>query len=378
MKQAQQKEATKAPRKLCLASLTVGTALAGIAGTAMLIDLRNNQAFGAKISPELGLVMALAAVALTALPAAAALLGRWDWRLKYGTAFAVTLTVLAAVSAYSEKQGAEILARQGAGDAYRQAQANAEAARKELAEANAEAATIAETATVADLEALVAHHRGLAQTEANDRGGRGKLAKGHEEAVEVALARVPAARAKAATTARATAAQARLDRAQGEIKAGPAEVSMLATVIAGRIGQAPEEIARAIALGTTLASIAVTLIMALLAEQATTLIMQGFGMSAVANGHQKPQEAATAPKRVEPFSLTAEQRLAMFIGQALRREGETTAGQLYETFSEWWRVNAPGELIPSHVALSRALEAAGITKERRAGKVRYQAMAAVH
>ena len=55
---------------------------------------------------------------MTTLPTAAALLGRW--RLTYGTVFAVLLTVLAAVSAYSEKQGAEILARQRAGDAYRE------------------------------------------------------------------------------------------------------------------------------------------------------------------------------------------------------------------------------------------------------------------
>src|SRR5262245_32065279 len=109
-----QKEATPA-RKLCWGSLGVGLVLAGIGAAAMTIDFRNNHAFGAKISPEMGAVLGLAALALTALPAAAALLGRWDWRLTAGTVFATVLTVVAAISAYTERQGAEILARQGAG-----------------------------------------------------------------------------------------------------------------------------------------------------------------------------------------------------------------------------------------------------------------------
>ena len=176
------KDALSSKPKRCYGSLGVGLVLAGIAATAMTVDLRNNYGFGVKISPELGMVMGLAAIALTALPAAAALLARWDWRLKAGTAFAIFLTVVAAISAYSEKQGHEILARQSAGDAYRQARIDADAARRDVAEAKAKADSIGETASVGDLREIVRHERELAQREISDRGGRGNLAKKHEEA----------------------------------------------------------------------------------------------------------------------------------------------------------------------------------------------------
>jgi hypothetical protein len=375
MKQAQMQEAPLAKRKLCLASLAAGAIGIALAAWALKIDAMNNFHLGAQFSPEAAQGMIMAAIGVGVIPILAVLNG-WEKWLRITWTFAVALTIIAAVASYMDRQGTEISAKQGAHDRYQQAQADAVAARKELAEAKAQADAIAEAASVEDLQAMVARHRELAQTEAKDRGGRGKLAKAHEDAEQAALARVPAARAKAAAIDRAKQAQARLDAAQGETKAGPVNQNPLAIAIATATGQAPEDAARLMASVISFILIAMTVTMGMLVDASAKLMRKGLGFGEP--GRQEPQEVARAPKPVEPVILTPEQRLAVFIGQTLRREGETTAGQLYEAFSEWWRVNAPGELIPSQVALSRALEAAGIAKERRAGKVRYQAVAAVH
>lgn len=331
-------ETTK--RQYCFGSLAVGAVLATMGVAAMRIDLINNYEFGTKISHELGLAMALAAIAVTALPSAAALLGKWDRLLRVGTAMAVLLTVLAAISAYAEKQGAEILARQGAGDAYKQAQADVAAARKAIEEGNAEAKAITETATVADLETLVAFHQGKAKEEIEKRGGPGKNSKAHEVAETEARARIPAARAKAAALARVAEAQARLDAALQATKSGPAEVSMLATAIAGQTGKAPEDIARAIALITSGFGIAMTLIMALVAEKATLLMKVGLGFSgAAAPAVQRAIKTVGAKSRKDEtleklisLILANEEGYLCCSGRAL---GPMVGIKSHSTFASW-------------------------------------------
>jgi hypothetical protein len=388
MKQAKSKQIAT-PRRRCWASLLIGLCLAAIAGTAAYIDLRNNHKFGASISEELGLVMALAAIALMVLPAAAALLGRWDAILRTGTIFAVLLTIVSAVAAYGDKQGAQILARQANEAAYEAAQRDAEAARQEIESARTEAALITEHAAVADLEKLEAFHRKQIVLETEKRGGCGTACRGHETAIETILARLPLARAKEMALERVVSAQGRLEAAKVEAQAGPAEASMLATIIAGRIGYEPGTVARVIALTMTGFAITVTLAMALLMHQATALMMKGLGVIEI--GRQNGRDDATAllsenpvwdRPEIIPASATletaltpnsVEARIHRFAKECFVQGGETTGGDVQEAFAEWWRQHFAGELQPSPVILSRELLAAGLTKEKKSGRVRYNA-----
>ena len=112
--------------------------------------------------------------------------------------------------------------------------------------------------------------------------------------------------------------------------------------------------ARAIALITTVASIAVTLVMALLAEQATKLIMQGLALQGLRMA-QEPREAeaatmlAKAPKGAAPARkpLTSEQRMAQFVRECFREGGEATGGEVYQALEAWWICHAPGQRMPS-------------------------------
>jgi hypothetical protein len=375
------------PTKLCHASLAVGLLLGSIALAAMRIDVLNNYEYGVQISHELAGVMVLAAIGVTALPAAAALRG-WDWLLRLGTAASVLLTVWAAVSAYADKQGKDILARQATSAAYEAAQADAAAARQEMSQARAEAAAIAETSSVADLEELAAFQRELIGKESNQRGGCGPNCRKAEEVLKLVFARMPAARAKEAAIARIQAAERRLDGAKGEAKAGPAEPSMLAGYIAHRTGRDAVEIARTIALATTGFAIVVTLLMAGLAHQAVSLVMLGLGVPVqivTKASHPDGGEAAPARKKTRDAAakararkmpktrrpVPAEQQIAVFVRETFRPGVELTGAEVYELFSAWWRAHCSGELMPSQSVLSVALVEAGINREKRGGKIRY-------
>jgi hypothetical protein len=231
--------------------------------------------------------------------------------------------------------------------------------------------------------------RELAQIEAKDRGGRGKNAKAHEDAETAALARVPAARAKAEALGRMNAAQARLDEAQAATKAGPAEVSMLATIIGGQLGRAPADVARSIALVTTLASIAVTLVMALLAEQATLLIMKGLALQGVGR-EQEAQQAGEVlrapalpvetekPTRVAPRGrkpLTPEERIERFIAEHVKLGqlgGEIRVSEFYNEFMTWWKCHVPMQPVPKQRTLSLAMSKRGLASVKRGGVMRYE------
>lgn len=377
METASKDEALTNPKR-CYGSLLLGGLLAAIAGAAVVVDFRNNTEFGERVSPELGMVMGLAAVALVALPSAAAALGRWDWRLASGTLFAAALTVLAAVSAYADKQGREILERQAAADAYRVAQENSAAARRDLAEAKAELVGIAETAGVADLQAIAAHARELAKREIGDRGGRGKLAKAHEDAEAAALARIPAARAREDALARLRAAQTRLDATQAAQSAGPAEQTLFASFIAARTGRPAEDVARDLALVTTSLSIVVTLILALLAEQAVTLFKKGLGLgvaptatSTAAPLPASPRLRAVKPRREKLHALSDEELLARFAGETYARKQALTGAEVYEQFERFWLDHAHGRTIPGQRAVTAALKAAGFSYSRPGGRTKF-------
>lgn len=370
---------------ICWASLVTGLALGGIALSAMLVDLRNNWHYGQAISLELGLVMVLAAIGVTALPTAAAMRG-WDWLLRLGTTACVLLTIWAAISAYADRQGREILERQASNVAYESAQRDAEMARQHIELARSEAARIAETATVAELELLVREAQAAAEREAN-RGGCGRQCEARKSDVAAFVARLGEARAKEAAFARITAAQKRLDAAKVEAKTGPAEVSMLASFVAERTGHDAADIARSIALSTTALAILTTLFMALLMHQAVSLILQGFG---VAQGKTLPQPAGQEPEIATPLTLTTKPQIAaetpiaedlkpvdrdalisQFIKSCLCDGGPVTGGRLYDAFCEWWTYHAAGELVPSMNVLFGLMKELGFEKRRIAGRMLY-------
>lgn len=379
------------PAKFCYASLATGLMLACIAGAATRIDVLNNYEYGVQISHELAGVMVLAAIGVTALPAAAALRG-WDWLLRLATVASVLLTVWAAISAYADKQGKDILARQATSAAYEAAQADAAVSRQEIQQARSQAAAIAETSSIADLEGLAAFQREQIAKETRDRGGCGTNCRKAEEALSAVLARMTAARARDAALSRAGIAEGRLETAKREAKTGPAEPSMLAGYIARQTGRNAAEIARTIALATTAFAIVVTLLMAGLAHQAVSLITQGLGgpvktaaktalpeAGQVASAKQTAQgECAEAPGSKLPStarsptpSIPAEQRIRAFARETFRAGVELTGAEVYEMFAAWWGAHCPGELIPSQTFLSAALVEAGINREKRGGKIRY-------
>ena len=324
--------------------------------------------------------MIMAAIGVGIIPILAVLNG-WDKWLRITWTFAVALTIIAAVASYMDRQGNDISAKKGAHDRYEQAQADAATARKELADAKAQADAITEAASVDDLMTMVNRHRELAATESKDRGGRGKLAKGHEEAEQAALARVPAARAKAAAAERSRQAQARLDAAQGETKAGPTSQNPLALAIATATGTAPEDAARILASVISIILISMTVTMGMLVDASAKLMRKGLGFGQP--GHQEPEPAkATAPKAARAAksvilaAMDDNGRLDHFIRtEALPVLNKTplSSKQLHALLEEWWMQRLPGIGTPSQRHLAERLKAAGLRSVKVRGVMTYGA-----
>ena len=253
-------------RKRCWPSVALGVVLAAIALAAMRIDLLNNYGYGAPISSQLAGVMVLAAIGVTALPAAAALKG-WDWLLRGGTAACAVLTVWASVSAYAERQGQMLLHAQGQAATYEGSRADEGRLRGELTR-------ISETSEAAAL---------LALADAAAERAKAEVKTGKGDRYQAAIDEEARFRERAGQAKRRDELEAELRTAKAETQAsgGPAEASMLATFIAHHTGHAAGEIARLIALATTGFAILVTIMMAGLANQAAQLIALGLGLRPV-------------------------------------------------------------------------------------------------
>ena len=239
--------------------LCTGIALALMAGYAVKVDIVNNWEYGQTISAEMAGIMALTAIGVVAIPTAAAILG-WSRHLKLTTIVCVVLTVWAAINAYSTKQGAAILAAQSSQERYTSAQADAKLAR-EILKRISEVGDVGELGKLRDT--ATAETKKACRKKYTDAC---KLAEAGEKALTVRLSE-----AKARDKAQAT-----LDKAKDDAKAGPAEASMIATVIATWTSTAPEAIARVIALVLTGIGILATQTIALLGGQAASLIIGAF------------------------------------------------------------------------------------------------------
>ncbi len=258
--------------------LCTGLALALMAAAAVRVDIINNWEYGKTVSLELATILVLAAVGVVALPTAASILG-WSRHIKLTTIVCVMLTVWSAVNAYSTKQGAAILAAQSSQEKYESAKADEKLVRETLKQIK----ELGEVGELGKLQALASMDRAKACR--RPRSKTCKLAEADEKLLTARLSN-----AKARDKARAILAEAK-----DEAKAGPAEASMVATVIAGYLGSDAASVARIIALALTGLGIAVTQMVALLGGQAASLI---------AGGLRTRPKMTKAPAKVKPHGPT--------------------------------------------------------------------------
>ncbi len=254
--------------------LVTGSALALMAVAAVRVDILNNWAYGQTVSLELATILVLAALCVVALPTAASVLG-WSRHLRLTTVICVLLTVWAAINAYSAKQGATILAAQSSQAAYESAKADEKAARETLSR-------IKETGDADELGKLQA--MAVSESARACRKPRSDACKTAEADEKTLTARLSDAKAR-------DKAQAILAEARHEAKAGPAQASMVATVIAGQLGADASAVARYVALALTGLGIAVTQLVALLGGHAARLIT---GAIKSRPKKRKPRKSAAA------------------------------------------------------------------------------------
>jgi hypothetical protein len=263
--------------------LATGLALALMAIAAVRVDILNNWEYGSTVSLELATILVLAALCVVALPTAAAILG-WSRHLRWTTTICVLLTVWSAINAYSAKQGAAILAATASQRAYEAAIRDQEAARATLAR-------ISETGDAQELEKLQASITATKATAC-------KRPKSEEcKLAEIDFASITARLGDAKARDKA---QATLATAKQEAKAGPAEASMVATVIARQTGHDPASVARTIALVLTGLGIAVTQMVALLGGHAANLIGGALKARPKRRAKRKPAAKAAAEPNAKP------------------------------------------------------------------------------
>jgi hypothetical protein len=247
--------------------------LGAICLAGLRIDILNNWNYGASISHELAGVLVLAAIGVAALPAVAGFKG-WSWLYGLGTAGCVILTVMAAFLAYTARQGEVAVAQQTSADGYESARQDEADARQDEGTARAEAAAIAESASVDELQLLVEAAKAKADRESG-RGGCLSKCEAAKDAHAALIGRLGQAKAKAAALDRAETARQRVQAAQGRAKGGLAALPMSAVWIAAQTGWKPAEVAQSIDVGFALLSTLMTQIFAALGHPAVKLIMWG-------------------------------------------------------------------------------------------------------
>ena len=332
-----------------LAQVLIGAGVGAMVLRAVAVDYANNTAYGESISPEMAAVMSIAAIAVAALPAAAALRG-WSPLLRLGTVIAVATTVWAAANAYTARQNAEMLhatqvqeTYEAAQRASKRAEADAQdevsAAQRSVIAAEAEAfaahedaakaSTGADAVTIrtqvvslkkaADEADAVAKKKGVtcqerakcrdALRDLNAAQSQLSAADGKDKALaREAVAKAAITEAKAALETAKGKALAAIATAQVGLKSGPANAGLIPQWISDRTGANADGVARSIALTMTVLSIAFTQIVALLGHFAVRLMAAGFGQfAAQVRASRKPVEVPVASAEI--VELTDDQRM---------------------------------------------------------------------
>jgi hypothetical protein len=289
---------------------------------AVRVDVLNNWEYGSTVSSELAMILVLAALGVVALPTAASVLG-WSKHTKLTTIVCVMLTVWSAVNAYSTKQGAAILQAQSSQEKYESAKADEKLARDTLKQ-------IKEVAEVGELGKLQA----IASTEKAKACRKPSSDECTSAKVDEKLLTTRLSEAKARDKALSILAEAK-----DEAKAGPAEASMVATVIAGQIGADPAGVARYIALVLTGLGIAVTQMVALLGGQAASLIG---GALQIRQGASKPVKKAK-PQGTSPTdggtklgaNVVPMHSVKAWLDKSTAAGGEIRGGDALKAYKRW-------------------------------------------
>src|SRR5712671_2144015 len=298
--------------------LCTGSALTLMAASAVRVDILNNVEYGRTVSPELATILVLAAISVVALPTAASILG-WSRHIKLTTVVCVMLTVWSAVNAYSTKQGAAILAAQSSQEKYMSAKADEMLARETLKQIK----ELGEVGELGKLQALASTD--TAKACRKPKSDACKLAEADEKLLTVRLSEAKA-RDKA---------QAILAEAKDEAKAGPAEASMVATVIAEKIGADAASVARTIALALTGLGIAVTQMVALLGGQAASLIgsaLQGRKAGGSAVKKVKPQGPTDGGTKLTAPNVIPLHGVKAWLDKATAAGGEMRGGDALKAY----------------------------------------------
>jgi hypothetical protein len=395
----------------CWLSLFGMVLLAVPTGIVLRVDIWNNYTQGTRYLHELGLIMAVAAIAYAVVPMVAAVLGRWCWMTIGGALIAGGMTMAAAYLAYTNALNAGI-----ASVLTVQAEAETARSKRQTAQADLEAAQadarIPETMSSSALKLLYDDAvRRKGEESKPERGGckpwivvdgkrqESKCVRAEREAGEY-LHRMGQAEARERAEERAKDARERLAKVETVTDAAPATQELAAVDLAMRIDATPEEAARLIARGLALLSIALTVIMGLLMHRATELGMQAFAIvplnKRAAKAHA-PRGLEVVPPAAKPTlvkraatliagpksdgekrgrkPMTAEQRVKKFAADRLIiGVGQMTGDVLIEAFNLWWCDRWPEEqpLAPNKMSTLLQTEA-GVNKRRSNGKSRYEA-----
>jgi hypothetical protein len=348
------------------------------AAVAGYVDLTNNYKFGSSISAELGIIMGLAAFALSTLPACRAMLGgAVKVVLTCGIWISFIATVIAALSAHLDKQAVDRLHREAITGKFETAKQAADEAKADLERAEREVEHAGETAPSADLRKLADQADADATREAGNKFC-GNLCQTYRAKATAFRERAGKAAAREDALARAESARARLREARGDGSAGRAEVSSLAVQAAKKTGRSIDEAASDVELLIAVICIALTVSLALLGEPAVHLIRDGLSrkrrfeielkaepISLLAHSVDVVMNGPAANKRGRK-PLTVDDRIGQFIEKKLAPgSGEVGGAQLYAAFEAWWAKTCPGQAVPANNVVSARVKAAGIKKSRR-------------
>lgn len=394
----------------CWLSLLLCCILAMLILPFLAIDIANNYHQGSRYLHELGLVMAVAAIAFAAVPMAAAFLGRWCWLTVGSTTVVGIVTVSAAYFAYTHGINAGIDNVVTAQAQTQTASGKRAAAQAELKAVQADISRIPERLSSAQLGKLYDEAKLKQAVESTpERGGckqwimvdgrkvESECRKAEREAGEY-LRRQGDAEAKERLQKRADEARQTLAAVETAADAAPPTQELAAIDLAQTIGTTPEEAARLIARGFAIGSIIMTVFMALLSHLATKLGMAAFGVLPLNKRRAPLPQAptglevvpppdkpvtATILKLVAPSDkpkrsrkpLTPEDRILQFVGEKLRPgEGEATFAEIGNALAAWWEENCKAVELPNRNMVAKVLtEKAHIEYTRRGGKSRYAA-----
>ena len=366
-------------------SVLAGMLLAAMCVAGLGIDTANNWQYGATVSHELASVLLVAAIGVAAFPVAAAVAG-WNWLFRLGTIACVFLTIVAAFLAYTTRQGEVAASRQTTADGYESARTDEADARQAERVARAEAAGIAELATVDELQTLVGEAKAKADREAGRGSCQGKC-EAAKDAHSALLGRLGQAKAKAAALARAEASRQRMASAQGRATGGAACHPMSALWIAAHTGWEAAAVQQSIDIGFAIGAILATQILALLGHPAVLLIMRGIEQTGQ-RGHVPQCPALSLPikkPRPEPKPRPVPRKR-----RASRKAPAAVVGQV-QAWADAALIGRPGGSAAatdahaafvadtgsdlSQAAFGTAMAEIGFSKCRRGGRVIYTGVA---